>query len=340
MSPTPFLPAYRRYSYAAVLALAGLGGVWPAQAGWLLGPPLAVGMVGLGIAHGACDQLVLPAAGPLGGGTRGWRYWLRFLAGYLGLAGLVLLLWWRWPAATVGGFFLLTVWHWGSADAPARPQVAAAVWLWHSLARGLLLFAVPLWGWPAATAAVINGLLTFAGAAAVAPAALARASVGLSWLAAGSHLLLWAYYARQRRGQLLRTELLEVGVLLVLLLALPPMLSVSVYFVFWHSLQHVLRLTGWLGYAAAAGAGPALLPQLGFFLRRAAPLLLLSCGALLVLGRLAAGHLSGVAAWFSLALVVASVVTLPHALLVTLVMDAARWRRRPAGGPAAQAEPS
>ena len=321
--------AQRRYSYAAVLGLTALGWAFPAAAGVLLGAPLAVGMVVLGVAHGACDQLVVPAAGAPAGAsaTSGWRYWLRFLVGYLGLAGAVAVLWWGWPAATVGGFLLLTVWHWGSADAPAGAQVPPRWWLLHSLLRGLLLFAVPAWCWPAETAGVVNGLLAFVGAAPAAPAVFGPVAVGLGLLVAGGHVVLWSGYAARHRWALLRTELLEVVVLTVLFVALPPRLSVAVYFVFWHSLQHVLRLNGWLGFAEVRGQAPRLLPQLAFFLRRAAPLLLLSCVALLLLGRLLAARLPDEAAWFSLALVVASIVTLPHALLVTLVMDAPQWRR-------------
>lgn len=331
----------RRYSYAVVLGLAVLGLAFPTRAWALLGPPLAVGMVLLGVAHGACDQLVVPASGAPG--AVGWRYWGWFLAGYLGLAGVVVALWWCWPAATVGGFFLLTAWHWGSADAPPQPE-RRTLWAGHSLLRGLLLFAVPAWWWPFETKSVVNELLAFAGAGAVAPAAFARGAAGLGGLVLGGQLVLWAWLTAQRRWGLLQTDLVEALMITGLLMALPPRLSVGVYFVFWHSLQHALRLTGWLGYAPAAGPAqpdPALLPQLAFFLRRAAPLLLLSCAALLALGYWLAPHLPGnVTAWFSLALVVASVVTLPHALLVTLVMDAAWWqdlrgtsRRVPSPGP-------
>lgn len=322
--------ARRRYSYAAVLGLTGLGAAFPAEAGWLLGLPLAVGMVLLGVAHGACDQFVVPAQDRASGGTPtlgGWGYWLRFLAGYLGLAAGVGLLWWGWPAATVAGFLLLTVWHWGSADAPAGAQVARTRWLAHSLLRGLLVFAVPAWHWPAETADVVNGLLRFAGAAPMAPAAYAGAAGALLWVVAGGHIVAWTAYAAARQWAQVRSDLMEVLVLVALFGGLPPRLSVAVYFVFWHSLQHMFRLNGWLGYAGASRAGADLLPQLVFFLRRAAPLLLLSCAALLVLGTLLAPRLPDPAAWFSLALVVASVVTLPHALLVTLVMDAPQWRR-------------
>ena len=319
----------RRYSYAAVLGLAGLGAAFPGRAGLLLGLPLAVGMVVLGVAHGACDQFVVPASHP-GGTASGWRYWLRFLAGYLGLAAAVGLLWWWWPAATVSGFLLLTVWHWGSADAPAGPLVPAGWWLGHSLLRGLLLFAVPAWRWPAETAGIVNGLLRFTGTGTMEPGAFAAGATGLVVLVAVGHAVLWARYAARQQWRLLVAELGEVFILMVLFVALPPRLSVGVYFVFWHSLQHVLRLTGWLGYAKPgqrAGAGQVhLLARLAFFLRRAAPLLLISCVALLVLGRLLAARMPDEKAWFSLALVVASIVTLPHALLVTLVMDAPQWR--------------
>ena len=328
---------HRRYSYAAVLVLAGLGAVAPAAAWTLLGPPLAVGMVLLGIAHGACDQLVLPAGQPRRARAGGWRYWLVFLAGYLGLAGVVGARWWGWPAGTVGLFFLLTVWHWGSADMVAEPRTSGGRWLAHSLLRGLLLFAVPLWGWPVQTAGIVNSLLAFAGAPTVPAAGLATAGAALGAVVVAGHLVLWADSAYCRQWARLRTELGEVLILVLLLLALPPQLSVAVYFVFWHSLQHVLRLVGWLGYAPGPGqpTRPALGLQLAFFLRRAAPLLLLSCAALLVMGCLLAPHLPNGAAWFSLALVVASIVTLPHALLVTLVMDAPRWqtnRNSPAPG--------
>ncbi|MBD2724400.1 Brp/Blh family beta-carotene 15,15'-dioxygenase [Hymenobacter armeniacus] len=327
-APAPADWLRRRYSYAAVLALTGLGLAFPAAADVLLGLPLAVGMVVLGVAHGACDHWVVPARTPGGSKASGRRYWLRFLTGYLGLAALVGGLWWQWPAATVGVFFVLTVWHWGSADAPTVAEVPRTWWLAHSLLRGLLLFAVPAWRWPAETADVVNGLLTFAGAPALVPAALGGSGAGMGLVVAGGHLALWALYARARRWELLAAELLEVAVLLALFVAVPPRLAVGVYFVFWHSLQHVLRMNRWLGYPAA-GPRLALLPQLAFFWRRAAPLLLVSCLGLLGLGYALAGRLPNATAWFSLALVLASVVTLPHALLVTLVMDAPR---RPTAG--------
>jgi Brp/Blh family beta-carotene 15,15'-monooxygenase len=213
----------------------------------VLGPVLVVGLVGLGIAHGACDQLVLPACQLVP--ATGWRYQLGFGAGYLGLAGAVGLAWWWWPGVAVGLFFVLSAWHWGSADAPAHPR--RAVWVVHSLLRGALLLVLPAAWWPTETAGHVNGLLALGGAA---PVAVSNWPAAAALVLAG-HLVLWGYFAWQRKPGRWHRDALEVGLLVGLFEALPPLLGLGVYFVFWHSLQHVLRLAPLLGYRAArAGA--------------------------------------------------------------------------------------
>ena len=143
-------------------------------------------------------------------------------------------------------------------------------------------------------------------------------------VAASGLLLVWSLLAWRHAYAPLCADLTQTLVLLVLLATLPPVLSVAVYFVFWHSLQHVLRMNRVMGYAADTAPGyngRELLRQLGFFTRRALPLLLVSLGAIWVLYQLMLPRLPDGSALFSLALVVASVVTLPHALLVSLVLD-------------------
>lgn len=335
-----------QYSYAAVVVVSLVGLLLPQAAGLVLGPTLVVGLLVLGVAHGACDQLVLPVRYPHRAGVAWGRYLLGFGAGYLGLAGLVLLGWWQWPGLMVGLFFLLTVWHWGSADAPALVH-QCATWLSHSLLRGLLLFAVPALGRSAETYAIVRSLLEFTGAAPLPESVFTQAAGVLGLVAGGGHLLLWGSYARRRAHQHWQTDLMEVGLLMGLLLALPPMLSVGVYFVFWHSLQHVLRLNQLFTPSLepelpAAWAWGRLGQEIVRFSRRAWPLLLLSVVGLLGLYQVLAPRLPNGAALFSFGLVVASVVTLPHALVVSLLLDAERWwptTRKPISGLAAEVLP-
>ena len=316
--------APQRYSYAAVLIAVAVGLVAPAAANWLLGPVLLVGMVLLGVAHGACDQFVVPAIHPALAGSRG-RYWAGFLGGYLGLAAAVGVLWWWQPGVAVAGFFGLTAWHWGSADAPlARHRVQ---WVAHSLLRGGLIFAVPLWHRPAETQSTVNGLLTLAGAAPVGMAAMAQATAVLVPVVVVGHLLLWGSYLWQQEARIARTDALEVLLLSVLLVVLSPILSGTVYFVCWHSLQHVLRMNQLMDRTPSTQR-PQLGAELRFFLRRSAPLLLISVAGLAVLFGLAWARAASGTVLVSLTLLAASVVTLPHALLVTLGMDAARWRQQ------------
>ena len=321
-------------SYAAVGAACGVGALLPGAAATVLGPVLLVGLVGLGVTHGACDQLVLPAhrRGPKPG--RG--YLLQFGVGYVALAVGAALVWWQWPAVAVALFFGLTGWHWGSADAPAHPR--RGVWVAHSLLRGALLFAVPLAAWPTETARGVDGLLALTGALPVAAGSWAGPTVALGSLVLVGHGALWAYFARRHTPGRWRRDAAEVALLGALFTALPPLLALGVYFVFWHSLQHVLRLTPLLGYAPGpARTWPALAQELTFFVRRAWPMLLasLAVGAgAYVLGR---AWLPAHDAWLGLAVLAASVLTLPHALLVSLIMDAPKWRARAAGGRAAGA---
>ena len=310
------------YSYAVVLVAVAVGWLAPAWANWVLGPALLLGLVLLGVAHGACDQFVVPATHPALARHRG-RYWAVFLGGYLGLAAGVGLLWWWQPALAVAFFFGLSAWHWGSGDAPPAARYRAQ-WLAHSVLRGALIFAVPLWFWPVETRALTNGLLALAGAAPVSAAALLALARGLGPLVLAGHALLWLSYLVTKQRHLALADMREVLLLGLLLAALPPVLSAGVYFVFWHSLQHVLRMNELMGYPLA---GHSLGAGLGFFLRRSAPLLAISVAALAVLYGVAWARAASGPVLLSLALLVASVVTLPHALLVTLGLDAARWRR-------------
>jgi Brp/Blh family beta-carotene 15,15'-monooxygenase len=224
-------------------------------------------------------------------------------------------------------FFLLTVWHWGSADAPEPSgSQARRQWLLHSLLRGGLIFAVPALCWPSETRLIVNGLLEFVGAAPVAESAFTWATIFLGVVVAIGHLALGGIFIKQKQWSLLRTELLELSLLGALFAALPPILSSGVYFVFWHSLRHVLRMNRLMGYNGAPASWRQLLRETQFFTMRSLPLLLVSLAGMGALCWYLAPYLPDGLALLSLGLVVAAVVTLPHALLVTVVMDADKWQ--------------
>ncbi|UOR06612.1 Brp/Blh family beta-carotene 15,15'-dioxygenase [Hymenobacter aerilatus] len=320
---TTSVATHMLYSYGAVVVAVGVGVVAPAAATAVLGPVLLLALVVLGLAHGACDQFVVPAYYPVRG-KAWWLYLVRFLVSYLALAAVVVVGWLQWPSVAVLFFFLLTIWHWGSADAPTQPQ-RPVLWAMHSILRGTLLFVIPAFAWPTETLHIINSLLYFTGGQLVPIALFERLAQGAGWCVLLGHLGLWVGYARLGNAHRWHVDALEVLLLTGLFVVLPPLLALGVYFCFWHSLQHVLRLNPLLGYTAPANdrraQGWALLREIGFFVRRSLPVLLISLMALAALYGLFAARLSTPDTLVSLALVVASVVTLPHALLVSLVMD-------------------
>jgi Brp/Blh family beta-carotene 15,15'-monooxygenase len=313
------------FSYIAVAGASCLGLAFPGALPTVLGPILLLGLVVLGLAHGACDQLVLPAVGQVTGSQR--TYLLKFVLAYLGLAVLAGVGWRHWPGVTVSLFLLLTVWHWGSADAPAQPG-QVRLWLLHSILRGSLLFAVPARWWPAEVLHSVNGLLVFAGAAAL-KAAWFELARGLWPLVAIGHLLLWSYYAKQQQAERWHTDAWEVLLLTSLFLSLPPLLALGVYFIFWHSLQHMLRLNRVFGYATIPSkrmTWAALGKEIAFFIRRASPILLVSLTVPAGLYVLVPPKLAALDTLLGIAVMTAAILTLPHALLVSVVLDSAVWR--------------
>ena len=270
--------------------------------------------------------MVLPAVGQIRGGQQ--AYLLKFVLGYLGLAAAAGLGWWYCPGAAVSLFLLLTVWHWGSADAPAQPG-RLGLWLAHSTLRGALLFAVPARWWPTEVQHSVDGLLVFAGAGPLDAVWFARVAQGLWPLVGVGHLGLWIYYARQQESKRWHTDTREVVLLTSLFLALPPLLALGIYFVFWHSLQHILRLNRVFGYAAPGNhrrAWSTLGKEVFFFIRRALPILVVSLAVPVGLYLLLPPKLAALDTLLGIAVLTAALLTLPHALLVSVALDSHVWR--------------
>lgn len=275
-----------------VAALAGVRFGAGAQVGVLLG-----GIVLVGFPHGAFDHLV---ARPLLRPRLGRWWWVPFGAGYVGLAGLVLLAWWAAPAVTLAGFLAASALHFGLGDAedglaPRRVPLAVSV-----LAYGALPLLLPMALHPAEAAPVLAAL------AGVPVEAMQDALATAAWMLpawAAAFALVVSAAVRERRGVLERLAMAAGFVLL------PPLLAFGVYFGAGHAVRHVLRLGAWHG-----GTPRAAVRWLALTMLPAAAVCAAGIGALALLGRDTAADV--LAPMFR----VIAALTLPH-MLVTAWLD-------------------
>ena len=222
------------------LALARLFPVWCAH--WQF-VPFIIGMVFLGLPHGALDHLA-----PLRLLHRRltWRYLVLFVLGYGALVCAYLVFWRVWPGGALAAFLLLSWLHWGQGDAyflrtfaGQAPPKSAAEGLLVWAVRGGLPIVLPVLAVPFVFTQVARGILGWYG-----PSGgwVLTDSVRDGGLALFGGLLL-AYWARSWRRGAFGLDLAETALLLTYFWLVPPILAVGVYFCVWHSARHVARLT-------------------------------------------------------------------------------------------------
>jgi Brp/Blh family beta-carotene 15,15'-monooxygenase len=309
---------------AALLPLgaAGLAADLPVPVRYV---PLVVSVVVLGIPHGAVDHLTLPRAR---GEPVGRRSTTAVVSLYLLLGGAYAVAWGVAPVASFVFFLALTWFHWGQGDVyplvayfershlddlPGR-ALAATV-------RGGLPMVVPLVGSPdryREVAARVVGLVDPGSGASLAWLVRPDLRVALGGgLALLSVIALWRGYRRRGGGRSWRVDATETTLLWAYFLVVPPVLAVGLYFPLWHGLRHVGRLVeldaGGRGGFVTGGVRTAF----ARFAREAAPL---SVASVVLLGAVAATVPAGVGSVPDVAavyLVLLSVLTLPHAVVVT-----------------------
>lgn len=205
----------------------------------------------LGLPHGAVDHL-LPF----------WRGWLRrgpasmgaVLSGYLLLAVatfVVLQAIGRWALIVL---LLLSMVHFGLGDLMADPGAGPARWATDQdgsrlgsggvnvtgvigfvvavTARGGIVLVGPMLGWPGTTMEALRG---------IAPGITAPGAV-LRWVA-GSVVLgcvAWSVATAIRRSR--RSTAIELVVVNLLFLVVPPLAAFGLYFGGWHGLRHTARM--------------------------------------------------------------------------------------------------
>lgn len=213
--------------------------------GWPLPPSMTAGLAGLlastvllpsslatvaalaavillGVPHGALDGEV---ARPLLRPRFGRAWFAVFALPYLSLAAAVLVAWRLAPQATLAAFLAVSVLHFGSEDAgPGRPLEA--------LARGGLPIALPVLLHSDAVARIF-GVVTLTPMSAV-PAWLHLGA--LAWTVLLLPAIATMTAARRWRG------LIEMAVLAVGFLIVPPLPAFAFYFVALHAPRHMAAL--------------------------------------------------------------------------------------------------
>lgn len=246
--------------------------------------------LGLGLPHGALDAWIWRRASP------GASY-APFFAAYFALMALVALLWWWAPATALVGFVALAVHHFGQADLAEQRNHPASTWF--VLSRGALVVIVPI-------ALHFEAARPVIAAMGLSNLKLDRSlALGVAGVVVMGHLAVLVLAARWS----VRARAHEAGQALVLtamFAVLPPLLSFTLYFALWHALGHLNELQRrW-----PEAAGPRRLIAAG------APFAAAATAGLVAFVEAAPGEVDP-SRWAGRALVATSVLTLPHAVLIS-----------------------
>ena len=210
--------------FAAAAILSAAVSHWaPGGREWMA---LAVAAIAIAIWHGAFDgvlaeQVLRPRYGP--------RWTAYFYAGYLALAGGVLLVWWWAPLLALVAFLLYSALHFGAGSERELSLPRLIV----GSATGFLPIAAACHWRPAEVAPIFSALLR-QDAAFAAPLAAAAGSVLWPILVV---VLVGAF--RRGVGEGLRGSALSAAELL-LFRCCSPVAAFAVFFCVWHTPEHML----------------------------------------------------------------------------------------------------
>jgi len=231
-------------------AVIGAACLFPAAAAVPVGGVLALLVAVVGLPPGAADhRFARPRLEPLLGPV--WS--VAFLAGYLAIAGLIVLGWFVAPTATILVFFLASAWHFGQEE----PGVAVGTSLARRLqpafrlARGGLVIWIPV----AFQTAEVVRILSLTAPRESGPdiQRAVEALVVCSWVMLAIAAVAWGWQALTalarsgRRRRVLLLDSLLVASFVPLFAWTNPVVGFLVYFCGWHSARGLRRLRRELG---------------------------------------------------------------------------------------------
>lgn len=219
MNRTPQLVAKHRILFAAIVPfLLGLLLLFQPPLIWqiiALGPLVAL----LGLPHGTLDHRVASALWPL----ITLRDHAMFIAGYIGLAIAVVVLWIIAPGIALGAFLIYSALHFSD-------DWRAEVGLWQSLPLGISVIALPALVFQS-DVAVLFGFLTAESTATLFAALLHKTAIAAIFVSA------LCLVVNLRRAPWVTVE---YALLVATALITPPLLYFVVYFCLLHSPRHFL----------------------------------------------------------------------------------------------------
>jgi len=231
-------------------AMIGAACFFSAAAGLAVGSVLALLVAVVGLPHGAADhRFARPRLEPL----LGPAWWGVFLAGYLAIAGAVVLGWFLAPAATILVFFLASAWHFGQEepDLALGQRGAKPLRQAFRVARGGLVIWVPV----ALQTDEVVRILSLTAPRGFAPEIqwAVDALVACSWVMLAIAGVAWGWQAllaiasEGRRRRVLLLDTFMVASLVLLFAWANPVVGFLIYFCGWHSVRGLRRLRRELG---------------------------------------------------------------------------------------------
>ncbi len=296
--------------------------------------PLLVGIIVLGLPHGALDHVV-PARMQLAWGKRIVPVSVYLLA-YIAIAAAYFVLWLQAPLWAFVLFLAITVLHWGHGDLRhmeifvGRSYGSLAERAVALVVRGSLPILVPIVAFPETAEALYRHAAVGLG---VSPETInLTASSVVNSLSVFLILGLLAYVIIAAHvspdWNVLISECLELVVLLLFFLYTPAYFSVGLYFLAWHSLRHLGRLLILSPYDAAAVAQHHWRRPLFRLVRDALPITLAAIGLLVALYVWRSDNVQSLEGFVAIYLVLISALTAPHMAVVAL-MDLAKPQHQP-----------
>lgn len=328
---TVFLPVTAVFAGLALLFALGLD--LPSWAQYL---PFAASLLVFGLPHGAVDHLVPARLYPR---TSTASSVLGVCVLYLVVGGATLLLWLLVPVAGFTAFILVTWFHWGQGDLYSLRVLLGAQYLGRRtvqalcvVIRGALPMLVPLLGHPvpyrelmSSTTGVVDRAPSGVPVAALDPlfggTSRGAIAVGLALLVITyvviTHAVLTVSATTDRRAW--SYDVVEIVVLAAYFFFVPPVLAVGLYFCFWHSIRHIIRLELLKPASTRLLARGRAGPVLKSFIRDATPVTLCALALLAAFVVLLPSAPDDAPALLGAYLVAISVLTFPHVVIVCLM---------------------